>query len=217
MTDVVIVDAGLGNLRSVEKSVVRAAAECGKPNLHVEHSSDPDVIRKAARIVVPGQGGFRDCARVFAGDLGEAVREQLDRGTPYFGICLGLQVLFESSEEAPGEGLGWFEGHVARLQGAPATDDSAAIKVPHMGWNQLQIPGELHPYLSKAGGAGSWFYFVHSFHAVPKDPSVVVAHVDYGPNHVTAAVARDHVFATQFHPEKSQAAGLQLLEAFLAA
>lgn len=210
MSDVVIVDAGLGNLRSVEKSVARAAALCGK-QLNVEHSSDPEKIRRAKRIVVPGQGGFRDCSQVFAGPIGEAVREQLSAGTPYFGICLGLQVLFEASDEAPGAGLGWFAGRVERLVSADG------IKIPHMGWNQLNlsVSAPSHPLLEQAGGAGTWFYFVHSFHAVPRDRSLVVASCDYGPNSVTAAIARDHVFATQFHPEKSQGAGLKLLSAFL--
>lgn len=208
MSDVVIVDAGLGNLRSVEKSVLRAATLSGK-SLHVEHSSDPDVIRRASRIVVPGQGGFRDCAQIFAGPIGEAVREQLNAGTPYFGICLGLQVLFEASAEAPGAGLGWFAGSVERLLSAEG------IKIPHMGWNQLRLSLPPHPLLGQAGGDQTWFYFVHSFHAIPRDTSLVVATCDYGPNSVTAAVARDHVFATQFHPEKSQGAGLKLLSAFL--
>ena len=208
--EIVVVDVGLGNLRSVEKSVLRAASEL-KHEVHVVRSGELGVIRRADRIIVPGQGGFRDCARAFDAGLRELLVERLRAGTPYFGICLGLQVLFDDSEEAPGAtGLGWFHGSVKRLQGGDG------IKIPHMGWNQLELCGATpHRYLEAAGGAGSWFYFVHSYHAVPNDESVLAAQVEYGSNRITAAVEREHVFATQFHPEKSQRAGLALLRSFL--
>jgi imidazole glycerol-phosphate synthase subunit HisH len=206
---VLVIDTGLGNLRSVEKALVVASASHQK--VEVERSSDPDRVRAADRLVFPGQGGFRDCVRALAGGLGDAVVERIRAGTPYLGICLGLQVLFEDSEEAPGErGLGLFAGHVERLSAA------GGLKIPHMGWNQLELAHGGHPVLERAGGEGTWFYFVHSFHAVPADDSLVVARATYGENAITAAIARDNVLAVQFHPEKSQKAGLELLAAFLA-
>ena len=202
----VVVDIGLGNLRSVAKALETA----GEGQVAVTRSRDPDVIRKADRVVVPGQGGFGACAIPLAGGIADALREAVAGGVPYLGICLGLQVLFESSEESPGvPGLGWFRGEVKRLAQVPG------LKIPHMGWNQLELENGGHPHLAGGGGAGTWFYFVHSFHAVPADPTLRLASVSYGPNTVTAAVARDNVFATQFHPEKSQGAGLALLKSFL--
>jgi glutamine amidotransferase len=131
-------------------------------------------------------------------------------GTPYFGICMGLQILFESSEESPGSpGFGWFQGSVQKLVGGPS------IKIPHMGWNSLNLRHGGHPLLVAAGGEDAYVYFVHSFHAVPVDESLVKATVQHGNNVVTAAVGRDNVVATQFHPEKSQTAGIALLRHFL--
>jgi glutamine amidotransferase len=130
---------------------------------------------------------------------------------------MGLQTLFRTSEEAPGyDGLGIFAGTNVRLpagQRDPATGE--AVKIPHMGWNAIELRGEGHPYLSAAGGAGTYFYFVHSYHAVPADPSLLVATAQHGPFTVTAAIAQNNVFASQFHPEKSQSAGLAVLTAFL--
>jgi glutamine amidotransferase len=167
--------------------------------------------------VVPGQGAFRDCARALAGPegLGEALREQLVRGTPYLGLCLGMQVLFGGSDEAPGcAGLGWFAGHVARLpQGMRDPETGERLKVPHMGWNEVRRaaqPAGAHPGLPER----AWFYFVHSFHCVPDDPALVAATCSYGLE-LCVAVARDHVLAVQFHPEKSQDAGARVLEWFV--
>jgi glutamine amidotransferase len=206
-TRVAVVDYGMGNLQSVVQAL-RAAAPDGT---EIVRSSDPAVVRSAARVVVPGQGGFRDAAaRLRQDGLGESVLEKMRAGTPYLGICLGLQVLFESSEEAPGAaGFGWFKGAVKKLVGGPD------IKIPHMGWNSLALTSGGHPLLDAAGGAEAFVYFVHSFHAVADEPGVVKATVQHGSNVVTAAVSRDNVVATQFHPEKSQAAGQALLRRFL--
>jgi glutamine amidotransferase len=205
--NVVIVDVGLGNLHSVGKALELSGREHGIVPIR---TSDPELVRRADALVVPGQSNFDGFLNALGPDLYEVLLERLRAGTPYLGICLGLQILFESSEESPGfKGLGWFKGAVKKLQGAPG------IKIPHMGWNALDLRGGGHPALSAAGGDGEHVYFVHSFHAVAMDPDVTRATVSYGPNTVTAAVARDNVLATQFHPEKSQAAGIRLLGSFL--
>ncbi|MFZ5891326.1 MAG: imidazole glycerol phosphate synthase subunit HisH [Myxococcota bacterium] len=200
---VVLVDVGLGNLRSVAKAVETAGRSA---NIELTRSDDPELVRRADRLIVPGQGEFGNIAERFSHGIGEAIRERLQSGAPYLGICLGLQILFEESEEAPGtRGLGWFRGRVQRLTGAPG------VKIPHMGWNQVESASAASPLIP----AGEWYYFVHSYHAVPSEPDVSRWVSSYGPNTVTAAVAREQVFATQFHPEKSQAAGLALLTRFL--
>jgi glutamine amidotransferase len=205
----VVVDTGSGNLHSVEKAAEKAAQAAKGPDSPIVRTGDPDVIRNADRVILPGQGAFGDCIGALKNGIGEAVLEFIASGNPLFGICVGLQMLFESSEEAPGvAGLGIFKGQVRRLQGG------AGIKIPHMGWNALRFEVEQPKYLAAAGAANEYFYFVHSFHAVPDEPGVLLASVDYGSNQVTAAVGRDNVFATQFHPEKSQSAGLSLLTEF---
>ncbi|MEO8903778.1 MAG: imidazole glycerol phosphate synthase subunit HisH [Polyangiaceae bacterium] len=205
--NVVVVDVGLGNLRSVTKAVEVAGREYG---IAPTRTSDPDLVRRADAIVVPGQSNFDGFLNALGPELFEVLLERLRAGTPYLGICLGMQILFESSEEAPGfKGLGWFKGPVKKLLGAPG------IKIPHMGWNSLELRAGGHPYLDAAGGNGEHVYFVHSFHAVAAEPDVTRATVAYGPNTVTAAVSRDNVFATQFHPEMSQATGIRLLASFL--
>ncbi len=205
----VVVDTQLGNLRSVERAVSAAAQRAGLPG-EVRRSSDPDVIARAPRLVVPGQGGFRVGASRLTEGLGEALLERLRAGTPYLGICLGLQLLFEASEEAPGSpGLGWFRGTVRHLRAQPEA------KVPQVGWNQLELRHGGHRCLQAAGGEGAWLYFVHSYHAEPAEHALVKAVARHGDAWVTAAVAHEHVLATQFHPEKSQGAGLALLAEFL--
>jgi glutamine amidotransferase len=200
---IAVVDSGYGNLRSVEKAL---ASVGGAPQV----LSDPDAVRRADRIVVPGQGAFGDCAAAFKErGLGDAVREVIAAGRPYLGICLGLQMLFEDSEEhGPVEGLGLLEGHVVRFR-----PNDPALKVPHMGWNRVTGKGD--PLLEGIP-PDAYFYFVHSYHVVPKDPTIIALRCDYG-GEFTAAIRKDNLFACQFHPEKSQAVGLHLLSNFVRA
>jgi glutamine amidotransferase len=205
---VVVADLGLGNLRSVERAVARAAAEAGATAVV---SGDEETIRGADLLVFPGQGAFRDGAASLETEAGRAVRGHIASGKPYFGICLGMQLLFDSSDEAPGvSGLGVFAGAVRRL-GGPHLAEVGDRKVPHMGWNVVTAtqPGPL------ATTSGEHFYFVHSYAVVPDDRGIVSAASTYGVS-VTAAVQRDSVFAVQFHPEKSQAAGAALLREVMA-
>lgn len=219
MIRVAVLDLGLGNLRSVEKALERAAADASVA-CSVAVTADPDAIARADRVVFPGQGAFRDASLALASGIGDAVRAAIARGTPYLGICLGLQALFASSEEAPGHaGLGLFAGTNVRLTAGATSGSTDAsgerVKIPHMGWNPIALRGSGHPHLAAAGGEGTYFYFVHSFHALPDDRALVVATATHGPNEVTAAIAKDNVLATQFHPEKSQSAGLALLQSFV--
>jgi glutamine amidotransferase len=201
-----VVDTGSGNLRSVEKALCTAGA-------HATITSDPEVITKADKIVVPGQGAFGGCVAGLerdGGALKQVVLETIARGTPYLGICLGLQILFEGSEEDPScRGLGVLPGKVVRFAVKPP------LKVPHMGWNACARGAAADR--SAALGAlpeGSWFYFVHSYFPAPADPRDVALEAEHG-QRFCAAVARDNVVATQFHPEKSQQAGLSLLSRFI--
>lgn len=208
---IVVCDAGLGNLRSVERALIEAGR--GRTD-HIEVSSDPSRVAKADKLVMPGQGGFRDGARALAGNLGDAVRSHLAAERPYLGICLGLQLLFASSEEAPQcVGLGVLEGAVVRLHDGVDTTTGAALKIPHMGWNVAE-KRENGGALGLLAGS-EHFYFTHSFAVAPRDEHVVAAVTEYGQPFVSA-VAYGNVFACQFHPEKSQRAGLELLGRFLA-
>jgi glutamine amidotransferase len=201
---VTIADLGLGNLRSVARAVERAG---GSATI----SADPDELRRAARVCVPGQGAYRDCSLALERGFREALFEVIRKGTPYLGLCLGMQVLFEGSAEAEGKpGLGLYAGRVERFASDlhdPQT--GARLKVPHMGWNEVEGS---HPFLP----ARAHFYFVHSFYCVPKDASLTVGVAQYGAP-FCAAVARDNVFACQFHPEKSQEEGHLLMTRFLGA
>jgi imidazole glycerol-phosphate synthase subunit HisH len=200
-------DVGLGNLRSVARALERVGAE-------VVATTDPDVVRRADQVVVPGQGAFNDCMDALDGPLGQAVLEALRAGTPYLGICLGLQVLFEESDEhGRRPGLGVLPGRVRRFPDDWRAPDGRRLKVPHMGWNRVEVVRPV-PLLA-ALPPDPYLYFVHSYYPEPADRSVVVAESEYG-GRFTVAVQRDNVFACQFHPEKSQAAGLALLRAFVA-
>jgi imidazole glycerol-phosphate synthase subunit HisH len=208
--EIAVADVGLGNLRSVERAIARGAEIAGL-TARVVLTRDPDRIARSDKVVVPGQGAFRDCAKALSQGMGEAVKVAIRRGTPYFGICLGLQVLFERSAEAEGcAGLALFAGGVERLAAGTDTLTGGALKIPHIGWNRAN-PGAAASLL---GSQPEWFYFVHSYAVRPTDPSIVAATTEYGAPFVSA-VAKDNVFACQFHPEKSQSAGLALLARFV--
>jgi glutamine amidotransferase len=214
-TRVVVVDLGMGNVRSVLRSLHEASPSENTFELSLLFESE--VIRTADRLVISGQGVFRDAAAALHGQLGDAVRETIARGTPYLGICLGLQVLFDGSDEAPGaRGLGVIPGHVELVKPAASSIagvDPEKIKLPHMGWNQVETRG--HSALSDSLRGDPWFYFVHSFHAAPREREVVAGTCSHGSAEVVAAVAWRNVWATQFHPEKSDLAGLTLIRRFL--
>ena len=211
MIRVALVDLGMGNLRSVERAIARAASDAGLA-CAVDRTADPGAILAADKVVVPGQGAFRDCAAAIGRGIGDAIRSAIAKGTPYLGICLGLKAIFDASAEAPGAaGLGVCPGRVVRL--AP----SEGVKIPHMGWNEITILRPGAGPLAAFDGQRPSFYFVHSYHAVPDDPSLVAAVTFHGPHRITAAVQRGNVTAVQFHPEKSQAEGLRFLSAFLVA
>jgi glutamine amidotransferase len=199
-----VVDYGAGNLRSVAKALERSGAA-------VEVSGDAAAVRRADAVVLPGVGAFADAVRSLrAKRLDEAIRAAIDAGRPYLGLCLGLQLLFEESDEhGPTPGFGLLSGRVERF---PEVDASGArLRVPHIGWNEVVFASD-HPMCRRLPERDT-FYFVHSYRAVPADPAVTVGRTDYGGS-FAAAVARENVFAVQFHPEKSQAAGRRLLDAF---
>ena len=199
---IAIVDVCSGNLRSVERALARVGGD-------VVVTRDADTVRRADKIVVPGQGAFGVFMRgLVERGLGDAIREAIASGRPFLGICLGMQVLFESSEEqGPCAGLGVVPGRVVRI--APAEPH---IKVPHIGWNRVAVH-RADPMLAGVAD-GAHLYFDHSYHAVPADPSLVALGSDHGIQ-LTAAIRSGNVFACQFHPEKSQAVGLRLLRNFV--
>ena len=199
---IAIVDVCSGNLRSVERALAHVGGE-------VVVTRDPEVVRRAAKIVVPGQGAFGVFMRGLAErGLGEVLREVIASGRPYLGICLGLQILFdESDEQGPCAGLGVVRGRVVKL-----VPGDPKLKVPHMGWNEI---AQRRPDPLLAGVTDrAYVYFVHSYHAIPDDPSLLALESVHGIR-VCAAIRRDNVFACQFHPEKSQAVGLQILRNFV--
>ncbi|MDP2962038.1 MAG: imidazole glycerol phosphate synthase subunit HisH [Sulfurimicrobium sp.] len=208
MADIAVIDYGMGNLRSVAKAFEHVA-----PQLDIIVSSDPDEIAKAGRVVFPGVGAMPDCIRELESrGLREAVIEAA-QNKPFLGICLGMQALFESSEEGNAAGLGILPGRVLRFPAEAMVDDKGQkLKVPHIGWNEVHQAAE-HPMWSGIP-AGARFYFVHSYYVEAGDPDLVAGFTLY-PFAFTAAVARDNIFAVQFHPEKSQATGLTLLANFV--
>lgn len=207
---VAIIDYGSGNLRSAQKALARVAGELASET-KIEVTAEPGVAASAQRIVLPGVGAFADCMAGLSSIPGmvDALRSAvLDRGVPFLGICVGMQLLASTGREF-GEhaGLGWIAGEVVRL--AP---HDAALKIPHMGWNDLHQLRS-HPLLTGIA-QGADVYFVHSFEFKTRDRSDVLATADYG-GAITAAVARNNIAGVQFHPEKSQAVGLRFLRNFL--
>ena len=201
MRPLAIVDYGMGNLRSVQKAFERLGQAA-------DVTRDPDRIAAAPGVILPGVGAFGACMTNLATfGLIEPVRHVLAAGRPFLGICLGMQLLFEESEEfGPVAGLGVLPGRIVRF--APA----AGRKVPHMGWNTLRVVRRAPQLAGIADEA--YAYFVHSYYAIPADPAVVATTTPYGPE-FASSVVREHVFACQFHPEKSQQVGLRLLENFV--
>ncbi len=203
---IAVVDYGAGNLRSVAKALERSGCS---PRV----SSSPAEIAGAAGIVLPGVGAFADAvSNLESAGLSDAVREAIARGRPYLGLCLGLQLLFdEIDEHGVNRGFGLLAGRVERFP--KHEPDGRRLRVPHIGWNEVRFSGS-HPMLERLPER-ECFYFVHSYRPVPADETVVVGRADYG-GEFAAAVARDHIFAVQFHPEKSQMAGKRMLDAYRA-
>jgi glutamine amidotransferase len=201
---IAIIDYGMANLRSVQKAFEQVGADA-------RIISTPDEIRRADRIVLPGVGAFADAVRTLREkELAPPILDHIRSGKPFLGICLGLQMLFDVSyEDGEHQGLGVIPGKTVRFD----VDRTLNLKVPHMGWNQLNVvrPSPLYKDLP----ANPSVYFVHSYHVVPADASVIATTTDYGPPFVSS-VWRDNVVATQFHPEKSQKVGLQILKNFAA-
>ena len=210
---VAVVDYGMGNLRSVAQAVIHAASSVDHAEVVV--TADPQVVRNAHRVVLPGQGAMPDCMRELRDSgLLEAVLEAA-ASKPLFGVCVGMQMLLDHSAEGDTPGLGLIPGDVIKFDLAGQIQpDGTRYKVPQMGWNQVWPTAPNHPLWAGIED-GSWYYFVHSFYCVPADPALVLAECDYG-GAFCAAIGRGRCFATQFHPEKSQAKGLQVYRNFAA-
>ncbi len=200
---IALLDYGSGNLRSVHKALLKVGAD-------VRIAQRPEEIGDARALVLPGVGAFDDCINALRKQgLLEASREFIKSGRPFLGICVGYQALFEKSEEfnSCAAGLGIFSGKVVRFS------EKSGLKIPQIGWNQLEMVNDECP-LYRGIASGSYVYFVHSFYPQPVDESIVATRTDYG-GKFASSVWRDNVFATQFHPEKSQQVGLQLLKNFV--
>jgi glutamine amidotransferase len=206
---VIVVDYGSGNLKSAAKALMAAAQGTGA---EINVTADPDAVRRADRILLPGVGAFADCKRGIEAHSGliEALNEAvIKQGRPMLGICVGMQLMATTGiEYGEHAGLDWIKGKVVRL--APADPE---LKIPQIGWNDLKTPDEPHPVLKEVS-AGTDLYFVHSYHFVAERDADVLARIDYG-GPVVAAIGRDNMVGVQFHPEKSQTAGLRLLANFL--
>ncbi|MFM8802990.1 MAG: imidazole glycerol phosphate synthase subunit HisH [Planctomycetia bacterium] len=200
---VTIIDYGSGNLRSVQKALERVGVEA-------RITADPNVVAESGRLVLPGVGAFGDAMRALRDrGLVEPILAHVRADKPFLGICMGLQLLFESGAEGGHhEGLGILPGSVTRFESV------AGMKIPHMGWNQVSWSGQAGGAGCPLGRDGDHFYFVHSYVARPREEAVIAATSDYG-GPFCAAVARGRLFATQFHPEKSQAAGMDLLRTLM--
>ena len=197
---IAIIDYDAGNIKSVEKALHSLGEE-------TVVSRDPQVLLSADKVILPGVGSFGDAMNnLNKFGLVPVIRELTEKGTPFLGICLGLQLLFERSDEAPGvEGLGVLKGDILKLP------DKEGYKIPHMGWNSLDFPREGR--LFKGLGEHPYVYFVHSYYLKAKDDRIVKATTEYG-THIHASVEQDNIFACQFHPEKSSTVGLKILENF---
>ncbi len=207
MIDIAVIDYGMGNLRSVAKALEHVA-----PGKAVAVTSDPDTIREAARVVFPGQGAMPDCMREMDARGLRAPLLEAASNKPFLGLCIGLQMLFEHSEEGDTPGLGVLPGRVVRFPAVHRSAQGDKLKVPHMGWNQVYQTMS-HPLWDGIEDE-SRFYFVHSYYVDPANPGLIAGTSRY-PSSFTCAVARNNIFAVQFHPEKSQSAGLQLLSNFV--
>ena len=204
---IAVIDYGMGNLRSVQKALEHVGAK-------VVVTNDPNLIISADSVVLPGVGAFKDCmANLTQLKLVDPIRKFIDGGKPFLGICLGLQVLFEESEEyGPVAGLGILPGKVLKFTSASSeTKGGPPIKIPHIGWNNIEVKKKV-PLFDKLG-TESYFYFVHSYYVVPEDQSMVATVTNYGVEFVSGIQYRN-IYAFQFHPEKSQTVGLSLLERF---
>jgi len=207
MDMIALIDYGMGNMHSIAKALTRAGGD-------VRIVAHPERLRDAARIVLPGVGAFRDCiAALQASGMDEALREEIGKGTPFLGICLGMQVLMSVSYEfGRHQGLGLIPGVVRAF---PKNFPSRGLKIPHMGWNDMTFASGRTPPPVLAPLQGRQVYFVHSYVCVPDNPAHILAVCSYGDYPFAAAIGRDNIIAVQFHPEKSQRAGLTMLETFL--